>query len=301
MWGMDLGEVQRFGGRSPIERAYDAERAPVHDMSVDHGGPHVLVSEKRLDGTDVRARFKEVGGEAETPRMAGDPLVELRRPRRIVDGLLHRGLVQVVENRPARRRVGAGPRGREQVLPRERRRRVGHLGAESVGQIDLTAAGCAFGLVSPLHLVELRAQAVAGPRRQKCSAIEASLAAADHDLPAFEVHVLDPYGEAFEQAEAATVKDLPDELERRFELIEEGEDVAAQEDRRQVVGAFRALKPFQGGHFQAEHTPVEENEGAEGLVLGGCGNPALHCEVVQEGGRLWCAHFPWGDGLHETG
>jgi hypothetical protein len=287
MRGMDLGEVRRFDGRSPIERAHDAERAPVHDVSVDHGGPHVLVSEQRLEGTDVRARFKEVGGEAVTQRRAGPPLVELRRPRRLVDGLLHRGLVQVVENGPARRWVGAGPRGRKQVLPRKRRRRVGHLGAESVRQIDLTAAGCEFGLVSPLHLVELRLQAVAGPRRQKCSAVVTCLAAADHDLAAFEVHVLDLYGEAFEQAEAATVKDLPDEPERGFELIEEGEDVAAREDRRQVVGALRTLKPFQGGPFQAEHTPVQEDEGAEGLVLGGGRDPAqrLRARAAQNCGR----------------
>src|SRR3712207_6080183 len=57
-------------------------------------------------------------------------------------------------------------------------------------------------------------------------------------------------------------------------------------------GRFARSKPFQGGHLQAEHTPVEEDEGAEGLVLGGGRDPALHREVVQEGGRLWCAHFP---------
>jgi hypothetical protein len=66
----------------------------------------------------------------------------------------------------------------------------------------------------------------------------------------------------------------------------------AREHCREVIGAPGVLQAFQGGHLQLEDAPVQEDEGAEGLVLGGGRDAVLHGEVVQECGRLRRAHSP---------
>ena len=288
------------GGRSPVERAHHTEGAAIHDVGVDHGRSQVFVTEQGLDGADVCARLEEVAGEAVAEGVTGSALVELRRPRRFLYGLLHRRLVQVVEDGPARRRVGARSRGREDVLPGKRRRRVGHLGAQGVWEVDFAPTRGELGPVLPLHFVELSSQTLTGPRRQKRGTVVIPLAAAHHDLPALKVHVLHPYREAFEQAEATAVEDFANEPERELELVEERVDIAAREHRREMVGAPGALQALQIGHLQTEDAPVQEDEGAEGLVLRGGREPALHGEVVQEAGCLRWAHVPWVAASVET-
>ena len=73
---------------------------------------------------------------------------------------------------------------------------------------------------------------------------------APHDRVAIEVDVLER-----------------DEVEERIEGVEERLDLAAQEDRGKVLGPPGALQSFQGGHFRAENALVEEDDGAECLIL----------------------------------
>ena len=101
---------------------------------------------------------------------------------------------------------------------------------------------------------------LARTRRRERGAVHLSLAPADHDLVALEVDVLDSDAEAFEEANAAAVEHLAEELEGRLELVEE------------------AL--------------VEEENGAEGLVLGGRGGTAVDGEGVEEGGDLARTKLP---------
>jgi hypothetical protein len=182
MGDVDVGGVERACRRSPAPRAHHAERAAVHNVGGDHGGPHVLMPKQRLDGADVRACHEKVGGEAVPQAVASHALVELRRPRRFVYGLLYGGLGPGVEDGPPRCRIGAGPGGREEGLPEKRRRSVGHLDAQRLRQIDLTAASFELGSMAGFHLLELSAQAIiGGARPQKRCVSVVSLAAADHD------------------------------------------------------------------------------------------------------------------------
>jgi hypothetical protein len=45
------------------------------------------------------------------------------------------------------------------------------------------------------------------------------------------------------------------------------------------------------GQVLVEHLAVEEEEGAEGLVLGGGGDIVLHGQVSEKGFDLRCAHL----------
>jgi len=48
-----------------VGRAAHTSAAAVQDMGVDHGCPHVLVSEEFLDGSDIIATFEQVRGPAQ--------------------------------------------------------------------------------------------------------------------------------------------------------------------------------------------------------------------------------------------
>ncbi len=126
-------------------------------------------------------------------------------------------------------------------------------------------------------------QSVADPYREQRRAIVTSFATSHHDLVALEVDILDPQCQTFEQSETAPVEHLRDETEERIESFEEGLDLAAREDRREVLGSTGPLQAFQGRHFQAEDALVEEDEGAKGLILGRGRDATLHGEVIQEG------------------
>ena len=117
-------------------------------------------------------------------------------------------------------------------------------------------------------------------------------AATDRDHVAVEVDVLHPQGEALEQAEAAAVKDLGDEPEERLQLLEERRHLAPREHRGKVLGTAGALEAVQLGHGKVEDTAIEEEDGAEGLVLRGRRRVPLHREVVEEGGDLGAAELP---------
>ena len=222
--------------------------------------------------------WRRCGGEGVT----GSALVELRRPRRVLYGLLHRRIMRGVEDGPARRRVGARPRGREEGLPGKRRHRVGHLGAQGVREVDFAPTRGELGPVLPLHLVELSSQILTGPRRQKRGAVVIPLAAAHHDLPAFKVHVLHPYREAFEQAEAAAVEDFADEPERGLELARTGR------------GARRVVKAANGGlHGLDEDRGNAPGRGRANAVGG---YQEVSTRAAEEL-RRWCRFFsmrvPW--------
>lgn len=146
-------------------------------------------------------------------------------------------------------------------------------------------------LPRPGHGVELGAEAITHPRRQERGAIVVPLAATDCDHVAVEVDVLHPEGEALEQAEAAAVEDLGHEPVPRLQLIEERDDLASREHRGKVLRTAGALEAVQLGHGKIEDAAIEEEHGAESLVLGGRRRVSLHRKVVEKGGDIGAAEL----------
>ena len=94
-----------------------------------------------------------------------------------------------------------------------------------------------------------------------------AFAGAHQNLAAFEVHVLDPEGQALHEANAAAVEDLADEPEGGLQVIEERDDLAPGEDGREMVGAPSTLEAGELRNLDAEDAPVEEDDRAQGLGL----------------------------------
>jgi hypothetical protein len=75
------------------------------------------VPEQFLDGADVVAVFQQVGGEGMPQRMGADGLSGFARPRRLADGALDDGFVQVVAANFLARGIGVRAGRRKDPLP----------------------------------------------------------------------------------------------------------------------------------------------------------------------------------------
>jgi hypothetical protein len=225
-----------------------------------------LVTEQGLEGADVGARLEPVGCEAVPEGVARGALVDLRRSRRVVDSLLHRRLVEEGQHPTASCRIGARARGGEEGLPGEGCRRVGHLDAEGVGQVDLASPRGELGLVTSGNGFELGPLRVTGSDGEEGGTVVLAFAAAAPDLAPLAVDVLDADGERLEQAKAAALKQLAKEPKGRSEAIEQGHGFLPRQHRRQMRRPLSEREALQARDMQIEHAFVEEEEGAERLV-----------------------------------
>ena len=76
---------------SLIKRASDADAGAREHMRVDLGRGHVFVSQKFLDGSNIRAGFEQVRRERMAQGVRRHAFVDARAPGGAPDGVLHRG------------------------------------------------------------------------------------------------------------------------------------------------------------------------------------------------------------------
>jgi len=116
---------------------------------------------------------------------------------------------------------------------------------------------------------ELAAQIGLEHRRQHGDAILVTLATAHDDLVRREVHVLDAEAAAFEHAQTGAVEQARHQAGSTVEPLEHGAYLVTCEDDRQPLGAMGAHDAVQPGKVDREHVPIEKEERAQRLVLGG--------------------------------
>lgn len=97
-----------------------------------------------------------------------------------------------------------------------------------------------------------------------------------------EVEILPTEARGLEQAQAAPVEHQRHEARDAMKVLQDRADLGARHDDGEVRGAPRAHEVVEPGEVLFEHFLVEEQQRAERLVLGGCGNPALDGERGQE-------------------
>src|SRR5207344_3515825 len=114
----------------------------------------------------------------------------------------------------------------------------------------------------------------------------ATLAVAHDQHSAIEVDVLDAQGEGLLQPEAAAVHEGRDQLGAASQMIEYGPDLGSRQDQRHPHGAFGARGVLEVIELSVEHLPEQEEEGAEGLVLGGAVDPTADGQVSEVGPDL---------------
>jgi hypothetical protein len=146
-------------------------------------------------------------------------------------------------------------------------------------------------LVLPPHPLEMPRQIGLHRSRQHRDAVLVALAASDDQLVGGKVDILNAQPAAFEQPEPGSVEQVRHEPGRALQPLEHCPDLVAGEDDRQAHGAFRAHDPVEPRQVDLQHVPVQEQEGAQGLVLGGGGHPAIDRQRGEEAGHFRGAHL----------
>lgn len=105
-----------------------------------------------------------------------------------------------------------------------------------------------------------------------------------------EVNILDAQADAFHEAQAAAVEELGHQFVGAVQAVQELPDLFAGEDGGEAFGSFGRGEE-DGVNLFVEDLAVEEEDCAEGLVLGGGGDISFHSEVGQEGLDFWGTHI----------
>ena len=118
----DTGEGAALGAVPPLEiqRAFRfLERDAAHRVGINHRGAHVAVPQQLLDGANVVVGLQQVAGEAVAQGVRGGPLGDSGAAHRVLDRLLHQGLVQMIAPTLVGIGYGGQRHGRKQPLPRQ--------------------------------------------------------------------------------------------------------------------------------------------------------------------------------------
>ena len=120
-------------------------------MGIDHGGFDVFVTKQLLNGTDIVAALKKVGGEGVAEGVRGDMFIDLCKAGGFFDDFLHGGFVEVVTTGNSSTRVFGEVGGGEEVLPDPVFVCIGVFAIQGIGQVDRAEAvrsAKSFGCVS---------------------------------------------------------------------------------------------------------------------------------------------------------
>ena len=110
----------------------------------------------------------------------------------------------------------------------------------------------------------------------------------------FKVNVFDAQAHTFHDAQSAAVHDLSNEFICTAEVGDKAFDFIFGEDDWNSFGALGAkFGELEFIELDVKDMTVEEEDGAECLILGGGGNLLFGCEVGEILSDLWDAHFFW--------
>jgi hypothetical protein len=169
---------------------------------------------------------------------------------------------------------------------------VGELAGQGVGEDDGGVSLIEVGEEPPVDAFEVILEGSVETGGENREALVVAFRFADEDLVVLEIEVLDAQAEAFHEAQAAAVEELGHELVFAGEVAEDEADLVAAEDSGDAAGgagAGGADRRFEG---LAEDGAVQEEDGAEGLILGGRGDAFVDGQVGEERLDLLWAEVP---------
>jgi hypothetical protein len=167
---------------------------------------------------------------------------------------------------------------------------LGILPAERPRQLDPARAAPEIALVLALDGVEMQSELGNHDGGQRGGPIFVALAGTNRDLVAREVHVLHPEAQGLEETEPSSVQQGGDETVGASELSEDGADLVARQYHGQANGPLGTHDVVEPRQVLLQHISVEEEQRAQGLVLGGGGDLSVHGQRAEELRHLGAAH-----------
>lgn len=117
-----------------------------------------------------------------------------------------------------------------------------------------------------------------------------SLALPHDDLSEFEVDVLHSQLKHLQQAQAASIKKGSGEGRGAVHALQDRRDFLLRQDDRHVLGELGPFRPRQAREFPAEDVPVQKQDSAERLILGGSRDAEPRGDGFEEGLDLGLRH-----------
>ena len=125
-----------FWNKLTVQRATNGQAAAIEDVSIDHGGGDIFVPKQILDGADIVAGFKQMGGKAVAKGMATDRFGEVGGLGGASDRFLQATGVNMVAVGEACAGVGGVFSRRKDVLPDPLAVGMGIFAVQGRGQVD---------------------------------------------------------------------------------------------------------------------------------------------------------------------
>ena len=200
------------------------------------------------------------------------------------DGALDDGFVEVVAAALVRLALAVEAGGGEGPLPAWTAAGQGVLAVQGAGELDPSGSRAQVRLVLGQGVLDLVLEGWTCDLGLESAAVLVALARADDQVAGGEVDVLDPQVQGLEETQAGAVEQGGDRLRRAVQALKQEADLVSAEDHWQALRALRADESVEPRKVDVEDVAVQEEERGQGLVLGGCADPAAGREVAEEGG-----------------
>lgn len=241
------------------------------------------MSEQFLHGPDVVAVIQQMSGETIAQGATTSEFVQPHYLGRFSDRFLRAALSQVMATCETGAGICGEVAGWEDVLPAPS---AGILIFEIGGQIDGAVAFFEILLVDSVDAPDVFLERLDEAIGKHCDVVVQAFASAHGDLTVAKVEVNDPQAQALDQPEAGAVQQTDDEssLVGAGQGLEQHPDLLPGEDGgHSLLGPFGADVVDRALELFFEHLEVEEQEGAESLVLRGGGHILVHGQVGEKG------------------
>jgi len=223
--------------------------------------------------------------------VAGDVFGDAGQFGGFTDRLLEGTRVDVVAADGAGAGIGGEAVGGEDILPDPLPAGIGVLSFQGVGEVDRAIAGPEVLLVDQSDALEVFLEGLGEAVGEDSDAVLGPFPVADDDDVLVEVEILDAEADAFHKAEAGAVEEFGHQLVGAGEGGDDAEGFVVGEDGGEAAGSFCADGVEGEVEVDTEDLAVEEEDGAERLVLSGCGDAPFDGEVGEEGLDLGGTHL----------
>ena len=261
-------------------------------MGVDHGGFDILVTEEFLHGANVISALQKMGGKGVAKGVGSDAFIYFCGLCCDSNGFLEGGFMNMMAAGDPCFSFGVKCWRGKNELPYPLFVGGGVFFIESEGHLNRAKTSGQVFLVDGFCLGEVFAHRRNDAVWEHGDAIVSAFSIVDKDAMIFKVNVLDAKAQTFHEAESGAVHNLRHKFVWACHVGDDGAHFFYGEN----VGdsfSFFGSDEVEGGlvEFDVEGVAVEEEDGADGLILGGGGGFAVDDEVGDELVDLGDTHF----------
>ena len=149
-----------------------------------------------------------------------------------------------------------------------------------------------IGLMTGAHLLEVLAQAIAHEIRQHHATVLLPLAATNRDLATLEIEVLHTQLQTLLQTQSGAVEQRGDKPWHTLQLPQDSPHFVGTQNDRDVYGSLRTRRGSDDTKVLSQHLVVQEQDGAERLILCRRCDVPLHSKGRKERSYVWRAQLP---------